>query len=137
MIVPFTFVMMIPNLTSISARFILQSMVDDKQTKMRETLRLMSLSRGSYAFSFILFQGIFAILSGILLTVFVFDYEYAFPYNGFSRSIGFMIGAILFCIAQIPFAMALSTVFNDSKVGNQVGGLFIILPIVLFLQVSQ
>lgn len=43
-ILPFLLCVYVPNLTALSARFILQTMVEDKQTKMRETLKLMSLS---------------------------------------------------------------------------------------------
>lgn len=42
-----------PYITMVSTRFIVTSMVEDKQTKMRETLRLMSLSRMNYALSFL------------------------------------------------------------------------------------
>ena len=49
---PFFMVFYTPYITLMPSRFIIQSMVEDKATKMRETLRLMSLSRTSYAMSF-------------------------------------------------------------------------------------
>jgi hypothetical protein len=52
---PLLLCLYIPNLTAFAARFIIQSMVEDKANKMRESLRLMSLSKLSYAMSFVLF----------------------------------------------------------------------------------
>jgi hypothetical protein len=46
---------MIPNVTNINARFILQTMVEDRENKVRETLKLMSLSRNSYGLSYLIF----------------------------------------------------------------------------------
>lgn len=54
-VLPLLMSIYVPLLTTISSRFILQSMVQDKQNKMRETLRLMSLSQVSYALSYFLF----------------------------------------------------------------------------------
>jgi len=70
---PFLFCVMIPNLTSLSSKFILQSLVEDKQTKMRETLRLMSLTPWAYAVSYFLFQTIFAFSSATIMSAFVFN----------------------------------------------------------------
>ena len=54
-IMPVLITLYVPNISQISNRFIIQSLVEDKQNKMRETLRLMSLSQLSYALSFLLF----------------------------------------------------------------------------------
>ena len=55
LIVPFLLVVYIPNLVSLSAKFVLSNIVLDKQTKMRETLKIMSLTRFSYTISYFLF----------------------------------------------------------------------------------
>ena len=47
--------LVIPNLAAFTGRFLISSIVEDKQTKMRETLRIMGLSRLSYGFSIFLF----------------------------------------------------------------------------------
>lgn len=52
----------VPNLSSMNARFVIQTMVEDKEKKVRETLRLMSLSPYSYGLSFLLFQTAFALV---------------------------------------------------------------------------
>jgi hypothetical protein len=43
-LIPFFVVLYVPQISALVARFLIQSLVEDKQTKMRETLRLMSLS---------------------------------------------------------------------------------------------
>lgn len=52
---PILMAIIIPSIFSVGQRFILQSMVEDKMNKMRESLRLMSLSRFSYTLSIFLF----------------------------------------------------------------------------------
>ena len=36
-------------------------------------------------------------------------------------------------MAQVPFCMALSTMFTDGKIANNIGSLFLIFPIVIFV----
>jgi hypothetical protein len=71
--VPMFVTFLLPNLTFVTSRFILQQVVEDKQTKMRETLRLMSLSRLAYALSYLIFQAIFALISGTIIGYFIFS----------------------------------------------------------------
>ena len=40
---------------------------------------------------------------------------------------------IFFCLANITFSMALSTLFADSKFSNQLGGVMLFLPLGAFL----
>jgi hypothetical protein len=54
MIIPFDLVFFSPYIFMFLSRFIIQSIVEDKKTNMKETLRLMTLSRFSYALSFFL-----------------------------------------------------------------------------------
>lgn len=54
-------------------------MVEDKANKMRESLRLMSLNKMGYALSFVLFQSIFAIVSSIIMGLFVYNNNVLFP----------------------------------------------------------
>jgi hypothetical protein len=51
-----------------------------------------------------------------------------------STSFQFILIITLLGIAQIPFSMALSTLFQDSKVASQIGGLLIILPVLIYMQ---
>ena len=52
---PYILMFTIPNASTVNARFIIQSLVEDKAKKVRETLRLMSLSRFSYGVSIFLY----------------------------------------------------------------------------------
>ena len=94
-------------------------MVEDKATKMRETLRLMSLSRASYAMSFFIVQSIFAVLNGMVIGYMIFNNETIFPEQGRqSRSIQYTILSVLMCLGYIGFSMSLSTFFSDPKVAQ-------------------
>lgn len=78
---------------------------------MRETLRMMGLSQISYAMSFVLFQGIFAILGGIIMGLFLFNNEMVFPNDTKTDSLTFVLLLVLLQVAMIPLTMALSTLF--------------------------
>ena len=53
------------------------------------------------------------------------------------NSVKFWFCTLFFCIANIPFSMTLSTLFQDSKIANSIGGLIVFIPILLFLQLVQ
>ena len=52
---------------SSSCSFILNQLVYDKENKMRETLRIMSLNRLAYSMSAYLTQGFFALLTSLII----------------------------------------------------------------------
>lgn len=133
-LMPIFLVMFIPNLCSISMRFVLFSMVDDKRTKMRETLRMMSLSRLSYTMSFYLMQGFFSVFNGLILAGILYGDPTVFPQQEVSCFLKFLAAVVLYSLASIPFAMALSTPFNDPKVASMVGGLLLVFPMFIYLQ---
>ena len=58
-----------PTAFSLTARFILMQMVVDKETKMRETLRIMSMKSGAYGLSYFLTQVIITIFTAIVLSI--------------------------------------------------------------------
>jgi len=58
---PFMMAIYIPQISALSARFIMQSMVQEKETKVRESLKIMSLSSRGYILSYFYLNGIFAI----------------------------------------------------------------------------
>jgi ABC-2 family transporter protein len=79
-----------PSAFSVSARFILMQMVADKQTKMRETLKIMSMKTGAYGLSYFLSQVIYVIFTTIAFTV-------AFLLNNVVQGInGFYLVLVLF-----------------------------------------
>lgn len=113
-------------------------MVTDKQDKIRETLKLMSLSTESYGLSYFVFQSIFAVTCSLIVTgplignTLVFGEE-----NALSKSILLMISNIIFNMASIPFAMCMSTMFTDPKVANGIGGILVWIPVILPIQFMQ
>lgn len=107
--------------------------MEDKVSKMRETLRLMSLSRISYAMSFFIVQGFIAIFMGLLILAVFFGNVTIFPQNAGSNSIQFAITVTLYALASIPHSMAISTLFSEPKMANQVGGLLLLFPQLFFI----
>jgi hypothetical protein len=116
MIIPIDLVFFAPYIFMFLSRFILQSIVEDKKTNMKETLRLMSLSRFSYAISFFLVQSLMVVWSGIILGLFMWDNHQVWPEGGrWHASMEFMIVMVLWGLATIGFTMCLSTMFEDPK----------------------
>jgi hypothetical protein len=109
-------------------------MVQEKENKMRESLRIMSLTPLSYGGSFLIFQTFFSILGGCIIGAWVYGNEGVFPEDPVGRSIQFTMLLILFQVAQIPLLMAVSTFFSDAKVANYVGYIVVISPMLIFLQ---
>ncbi len=68
-LIPFNLVFFAPYIFMFQSRFIIQSIVEDKKTNMKETLRLMSLTRFAYSMSFFIFQGILTAWNGIVLGI--------------------------------------------------------------------
>ena len=95
---PIVMALLIPSIFSIGQRFILQTMVDDKMNKMRESLRLMSLTRVSYTMSFIFIQGIFAIVAGLILMVGFMGDKTMFPANPTGNAVTFGLAVIVFAL---------------------------------------
>ena len=125
--------LVVPSLFSFAQRFILQSIVEDKMNKMRETLQLMSLTRFGYAVSFFIFQGIFAIIGALIFAVGMYNYAAVFPNDPSKDSFIFGLAVFLFALAQIPYCMTLSTFFTDSKLASQIGGILLLIPELIFL----
>jgi len=83
---------------------------------MKETLRLMSLSRFSYAMSFFVFQSIFIVWSGVVLGLMMWNNHEAWPEeNRWLTSLEFTIVMVLWGLANIGFTMCLSTLFENPK----------------------
>jgi hypothetical protein len=96
-------------------------MVEDKANKMRETLRLMSLSRVAYGGSYFCVQAGFAHINGIVIGGVLFGNEGIWTADSIGgkqwQSIQYMMACILMCLGYIGFTMSLSTLFTDPKVG--------------------
>jgi hypothetical protein len=74
-------------------------MVEEKENRMRETLRIMSLSPLSYGASFLLFQTIFSVIGGFIIGFCVYNNQGIFPEDTKNRSFQFIILLIIFQVA--------------------------------------
>ena len=66
-------------MVSIGATFLIQNMVEEKENRMRETLRIMSLTPLSYGGSFMFFQMFFAVIGAVIVGAFCWGNEMIFP----------------------------------------------------------
>lgn len=113
-----------------SCTFILNQIVIDKENKMRETLKIMSASRQAYTFSYFMTQGLFCLMSAIFVS---FGIEWSSSNNPIGAGPKMLYGSIfLFGLALISLAMALTTLFTDSKLAPQVGMYLLLLPTSIF-----
>jgi hypothetical protein len=78
-------------MVSIGATFLIQQMVEEKENRMRETLRIMSLTPLSYGGSFFIFQIVFATIGSMIVGGICFGNEVFFPVDTISRSIQFIM----------------------------------------------
>ena len=104
-------------------------MVVDKETKMRETLRIMSMRSAAYGLSYFLTQLVFiTLIALIMMTTFLVK-------DFICSSCGptFIAAMLLNGVSMTFFSMALTTVFSDSKISVQLGSLALVLPLVLFI----
>lgn len=139
-LVPLVLMFYIPTFNSFSVRFIMQQIVEEKQQKIRETLKLMSLTIYSYGLSYMCYQGIIAVIQGILIGAPQLGNKNLFPYNTHECGICFMLASILLFVSMVPFSMWFSTFTPDSKIANAMGSWLPILPVIIliaFLQIDN
>jgi ATP-binding cassette, subfamily A (ABC1), member 5 len=87
-------------------------MVVDKETKMRETLRIMSMKSEAYGLSYFITQLIFVVFISLLMTL-------TFGFREFLSGMNlvyFFFLMILNGISMTFYSMALTTLFSDSKI---------------------
>lgn len=111
-------------------RFILMQMVVDKETKMRESLRIMSMKNSAYSLSYYISQLIFVVfISAIMAVVFGLN-EFI---QGAANLFAFFLLMIFYGTSMTFFSMALTTLFSDSKISVQLGSLATTFPLALFI----
>lgn len=119
----------LPSSFQTTSRFILMQMVVDKETKMKESLRIMSMRSAAYGLSYFLTQLIFLFLITVLLMG-------VFVYKSFIPAVDifpFICAMLLNGISQTFLSMSLTTLFSDSKIAVQLGSLILFLPAALFI----
>lgn len=99
---------------------------------MLETLKIMSTSRIAYTMGYFISQGIFVILTAVIVSL-GFNFSYSNPVGDSAPVSVLFFGVIMFGIALMSLSMVLSTVFTDSKLSAQVGMFIILLPSSIFL----
>ena len=110
-------------------RFVLSEPVVDKETKMRETLKILSMRTSVYGLSYFITQAIFSLFTALLVTLTF----WLLRFFSFGGGLVFFISMILYGLSMIFKSMALSTLFSDSKVASQIGSLVLIAPMALFM----
>lgn len=111
--------------------FVLNLLVYEKETKMRESLRIMSMQRLPYATSFLVGQSIYT-----ALTSFIFSFMVLMFWFGMSEATinAFHLFLAIFCfgLSLMSVSMFMSTFFTDSKLASQLGNFILYLPVSLF-----
>mmetsp|Transcript_108923 Transcript_108923/g.150651 ORF Transcript_108923/g.150651 Transcript_108923/m.150651 type:complete len:113 (-) Transcript_108923:3189-3527(-) len=102
-------------------------MVSDKEIRMLETLKIMSMSKAPYALHFFIGQGIAALISSALvsmfLTIFLMDL------NPAPKGFFYLWGCLaLLGLGLNSLAMTMSAFFSDYKLSTQIGPLLLFLP---------
>ena len=102
-----------------SSGFILNQVVYDKESRMRETLRIMSLGKIPYMLGYYLTQGFFAFFTSVCL---FYAMHFAVTEPDGNSPLGdptsLLIGLILYGQSLVALSMALSTLFTDSKLST-------------------
>lgn len=107
-----------------SGGFVLTKLVEEKESGMRESLKIMSLNQNSYGMSYFIFTGITIILQSLVMGLLV-----GIP-GKFTNDDGLLLVPlfILYGVANVSFNMTLSTLFQDSKLANQLALVIQLLP---------
>jgi hypothetical protein len=103
--------------------------VKDKETKMRESLKIMSMGQGPYTLSYILVQGVFSCFTSVILYFSIVFFAAPEGHAELKIDNTPLLGALLlFGMNLLALSMAMSTLFSDSKLAVQVGTMLILLP---------
>lgn len=103
--------------------------VVDKETKMKETLKILSMRPSIYGLSYFLMQALFSMFTTIIVTLTLC----LLGFFTFKEFLLFFIAVMFYGLAMIFKSMAISTLFSDSKVAGQLGSLILIAPLALFM----
>jgi hypothetical protein len=101
--------------------FLMNQLVADKETKMRETMKIMSLNSGAYSLSYYFSQFIMVIVVSLILFLCLW-----LPMNGVETPGDFEKGSeaalifavLLFGCSLLSMSMMISAFFTDSKLSS-------------------
>lgn len=114
--------------------FVLSQLVVDKETRMRESLKIMSMCQTAYGLSYIALQSTFVLFTSIVLT-FSFLLGFSNPTETGGNPWILFFGTLFYGLGLLAEAMLLSTFFSDSKLSTQIGLYLLLLPTSIFLYV--
>lgn len=104
-------------------------MVLDKQTKMRETLKIMSMKTGAYGLSYFLSQVFFVVFTTIVFAIMFVATDTITLGDGLIMALALLLQGF----SLLLFSMSISTLFSDPRLSVQLGSLLIFLPMTLFI----
>ena len=93
----------------------------------------------NYTLSYFVYQAILSVWNGAVIGGIMFNNTTAFTVEDtrFSNSVQYIIAAIVLSLGMIGYTMALSTLFKDTKVAQNMSQLAIFFPLILFLAVCN
>ena len=94
----------------------------------------MSLKSTAYGMSYFFSQGIFSIITAFLITI---TFVILKSITGISNIFEFLMVNMVFGFAMIFYSLVITTFFSDSKLSTQIGGLVQILPLALYIGISN
>lgn len=128
----------IPILSQNLQSFVTLNMLSDKETKARETLQLMSLSRWAYGVSYLIFVGLIAVVQALIVSAgFIARNDAWFDEKSMGSALEFLGINVLMVVASVPYSMVYSTFFSDKKLALFLGYLITMIPTVLIVWLMQ
>ncbi len=122
-----------------STSFLLSQLVTDKESGMRESLKIMSLNRWAYAMSFYLSQLVFTVFTTLVIFgvyIGIINGRTSLPNERISMCqdspASLFFALLLFGSGLLTMTMSISTVFTDSKLSVQIGTFLLFLPVSTF-----
>lgn len=123
-----------------STSFLLSQLVTDKESGMRESLKIMSLNRWAYAMSFYLSQSVFTVFTTLVVFgvyIGIINGRTDLPNERISMCqdspASLFFALLLFGLGLLAMTMLISTIFTDSKLSVQMGTFLLFLPVSTFL----
>ena len=114
-----------------SVIFLLHELIHERETRIYETMKLMSMTRTTYTLSYFFIQGFFTFVTACILSIgFLLANGNAYKTN--SPNTDLVFGLMLFSLSIISMTMAASTFFTDSRMALGVGTWVLLLPFSIY-----
>jgi hypothetical protein len=101
-------------------------LVADKETKMRESMKIMSLNWFAYSFSYYMTQ--FLVVCVLALALVLSVWLPIQGKSGFGSVLVFAISTLAFGMSLLSLSMWISTLFSDAKLSATIGQLLVVFP---------